>query len=1111
MDDTLSKVVKINNDFQKSVSNLAFSHKNLMEETHDIMDLHKPSGYTGLTIRINIHHPDGKLEKQVGFVNGSNVFLPIRKSVSPDKISDTLDVKYQTEKDTPRRITLGNSLHILLDNASGKPVLLYKESGVPDLGNLIDPALGDSSTSMTASKLAGKNVFVTDGFQNTQAKQVGCGYLPSDIGSWTKAGETGKTVESWSIGQCQTVANRAGAKSFLMGTNPWQLNVFDSDSDQYKGSDKMSLVSGTYSCGDQGAALTTIRMIEGRKTVVVTGRESPLTPRFELDSGIPGSSDSERLMWPVFIFGRFYLGALWEKDGGRFVRVAKWCLMSDGCSKALAEGCAVNESNVIASKTGTSPIGEYCGGNVFVLLTSTCYYKKDEATNIKHAGLPVAVPIVDASAPADSEALFSFFHLDSAVIMDHDGRFHPENQWSDPFDMVNQEAIPYTSEYRCPDGGNFPCSDESYENPCDNWFNICTEDGELCDADADIIGCVAPKDILRGPVVNCPGSTCTSDQEGMLCGGSINRSRDGWIEGEGWVCKNGVWEDLPEDINRKTICRTGGTLDLSGGWGYCADRAPKPVIYADLIITDQGQIRIEQVKIQEGNETRRQLLATKPMKGFQPNLLGPNELWLQPEGDGDGNTPILGGPTLSPVSYIRSGEKIERGKYIVSPNGVFRLLFGSVAGEMPGDPLWDEGFLYGFGIVSGTPGEDRAERINNLLAGDKDANNKYDSCSAEPHEPPGLEHLAGNSGLPDRRTAVVLQFTAPICGPRTDVKFDPSLGTYTLSASKSRRTIAKAGNSLEETSGPSPPKSIYPVASFAGSLFTNPEAVNTALYNTVFVDEYSIPYVLGPEDVTYTGDFLFMGNYTTGMSNKVDCSDCRPPAGTDIEQAEIFIQKKIEEIYPGDEFVGFEYDPSTNSVLLVSKNIFASANDEDFPVELYPANVSLGGLTRLYLRKPLITMERSKKLCNSSVYVAGSDDIAAQAGGPYLSTQSIDKMPSDKRCDMMIDLDGARSKFDKREDALMGNAKIIGTEVDRLEEDMKQIADYKDASIKKINSDMNTYEKYFRKVLAIIKNGTADAQLESSKLSLVNANYQYVIWSILAISILMFVMSFKNR
>jgi hypothetical protein len=1118
MDDTLSKVVKINNDFQKSVSNLAFSHKNLMEETHDIMDLHKPSGYTGLTIRINIHHPDGKLEKQVGFVNGSNVFLPIRKSVGQDSISDTLDVRYQTEKDTPRKITLGNSLHILLDNSSGKPVLLYKESGVPDLGNLIHPERGDAGTSMTASKLAGKNVFVSDGFQDTEAKLVGCGYLPSDRDTWTKAGGR-DTIESWSIGQCQTVANRAGAKSFMMGTNPWELNVFDSDSDQYKGSDKMSQVSGTYSCGDQGAAEATMRLIEGRNTLVVTTRNSPLTYDFEVRGRVAtrGSvGDADRLMWPVFILGRFYLGALWENDGGRFVRVSKWCLMADGCSNALVDGCAVKESRLIASKTGTSPIGEYCGGNIFVLLTSTCYYKKDEETNLKQAGLPVAVPIVDASAPADSPAVFSFFHIHRNVMMDHDGRFHSEINWTNDWEMTRVEAIRYTSEFRCPEGGSFPCKDTAGE--CE-YPNVCTEQGDQCDKMYDSNGeqvnsCFAPKDMLSGPVDRCPGKTCTPEQEGTLCGGSVRRE-SGWISGNGWVCKNGKWEDIPEDINSRTICTTGKAFhysnDLSGGWGYCGEPPPRPEIYAELVLTDQGQIRIEQVEIADGNETRRQLLASKPMKGFQPNLLGPNELWLQPEGDGDGNTPILGGPTLSPMSTLRSGTVVERGKYLVSPGGTFRLLFGSVADEMHGDPLWDLGFLYGFGIVSGTPGEDRAERINNLLAGDEDANSRYDSCDADPHEPPGLQHLAGNSGIPNQGTAVVLQFTAPICGPRTDVKFDPDLNTYTLSATKTRRIIAHTGSSLEESSGVAAPKNVYPVASFAGSLFTNPQATNTALYNTVFVDEYSVPYVLGPEDVTYTGDFIFMGNYTTGMDNKIDCVDCMPPPDSDIEQAEVFIQKQIEDGYPGDEIVGFEYDPATNTVQLINRGIYASVDDDELPVELYPANVSLGGRTRLYLRKPLITMERADKLCNSSVYVAGSQDIAAQAGGPYLSTESIDRMPADKRCDTMVDLDGARAKFDKREAALMGDAKIIGEQVDRLEEDMEEMAEYKDASIKKINSDMETYEKYFRKVLAIIKNGTADAQLESSKLSLVNSNYEYVIWSILAISILMFVMSFKNR
>ena len=69
MDKDLEKAMSINRQFQKNVSNLAFSHKNLMEETHDMMDLHKPSGLTGLTVKIEIKHPDGQVESQVGFVN----------------------------------------------------------------------------------------------------------------------------------------------------------------------------------------------------------------------------------------------------------------------------------------------------------------------------------------------------------------------------------------------------------------------------------------------------------------------------------------------------------------------------------------------------------------------------------------------------------------------------------------------------------------------------------------------------------------------------------------------------------------------------------------------------------------------------------------------------------------------------------------------------------------------------------------------------------------------------------------------------------------------------------------------------------------------------------
>ena len=1115
MDKHLEKAMSINQQFQKNVSNLAFSHKNLMEETHDMMDLHKPSGLTGLTVKIEIKHPDGKVESQVGFVNGSNVFLPIRKSVNQNNISKTLVVRFQTEKDTDRKITLGNTLHILLDEATGKPILLYKGSGVPDLGNLIHPPLGDSSTRMEASKLAGQNVFVNSAFQDTQAKLEGCGYLPSDMESWTKAGND-STMESWTIGQCQTTANRAGAKSFLMGSNPWQLNVFDSQANQYKGADELSQVSGTYTCGNASAPTAVVRQIEGKNTLVVTTTESPINVNYEIESWASSAARSgfDTLMWPVFVFERFYLGALWKNDGGRYERVLKWCLMADGCSSALATNCKVGGSRLVASKTGVSPIGEYCGGNIFVLLTSTCYYKKEESTGIKHAGLPVSVPISDAGSSDNRASNFVLFTMESnQVIMDHDGKFHGDGFDEDSFDLTSLGGIPYAVEFTCQTGEAFPCPRQA--GKCE-YPNNCTEDGEQC-----VSGPLASYGGLIGlgpKVVRCPGSTCSEDQNGTLCGGSVDVDWfTGTISGSGWVCKNGRWEDLPSDISskEKTICTTNNAFSLKEGWGWVAPSPPKPEIYAELIVTDSGQIRIEQVTIKEGEEQRVQLIATKPMSGFSADLLGSNDLWKTPNGDGDGNTPIMGGPTFSPMNTLRSGTLVSRGKYLLSPNGKFRLLFGSVADSQgPGDPSWDEGFLYGFGIVSGTPGEKRSERINNLLAGDKDANAQYDSCNAGPNKPEGLDHLVGSQGIGSAYNKVILQFTAPVCGPRTEVTFDPSINSYVLSANKTKRIIAHSGSSLEEQSGASPPKSIYPVASFAGSLFSNPEAINTGLYNTIYVDEYSIPYVLAPEDTTYKGDFLLMGYYVTGMTNKEECVECRPQPGMEIGQAEKFIQETIMKMPDqGSKYVGFEYDSATRRVFLLDSSLYTDYVDgsSDFPVELYPANVSLGGQTRLYLRKPLISEERAAKLCNSAVFVSSSDTIGAQAGGPYLTTGSINTMPADKQCDIMVDMDVARNKFNQREEKLMGEAKIIGEKVERLDEDMKKIQNYKTAAVKKMNEDINMYEVYFYKVLDIIKNGTTDAQVEASKLSLVNSNYEYVIWSVLAISILMFVLSFKNK
>ena len=54
----------------------------------------------------------------------------------------------------------------------------------------------------------------------------------------------------------------------------------------------------------------------------------------------------------------------------------------------------------------------------------------------------------------------------------------------------------------------------------------------------------------------------------------------------------------------------------------------------------------------------------------------------------------------------------------------------------------------------------------------------------------------------------------------------------------------------------------------------------------IYVDEYSIPYVLGENDIDYKGDFVFMGYYVTNMEDKENCYECESDAGTDITSAE---------------------------------------------------------------------------------------------------------------------------------------------------------------------------------------------------------------------------------
>ena len=140
-----------------------------------------------------------------------------------------------------------------------------------------------------------------------------------------------------------------------------------------------------------------------------------------------------------------------------------------------------------------------------------------------------------------------------------------------------------------------------------------------------------------------------------------------------------------------------------------------------------------------------------------------------------------------------------------------------------------------------------------------------------------------------------------------------------------------------------------------------------------------------------------------------------------------------------------------------------------------------------------------------------TDIKKAQKNVNVHSNYSLEKLPENKRCDKLVDLDKVRSKYYERQDELNKEASILQQDVISLKKQRADIKFKQNKFAKEIDEDMNDYEYYYNKVLAIIKEGSIDAMIESSNLSLVDNNYRYIVWSILAITLLMFMMSFKKK
>ena len=93
----------------------------------------------------------------------------------------------------------------------------------------------------------------------------------------------------------------------------------------------------------------------------------------------------------------------------------------------------------------------------------------------------------------------------------------------------------------------------------------------------------------------------------------------------------------------------------------------------------------------------------------------------------------------------------------------------------------------------------------------------------------------------------------------------------------------------------------------------------------------------------------------------------------------------------------------------------------------------------------------------------------------------------------------------------MNAGKKLASAIPGLEKTRDTIAKGLSSSREDIDNTMMAYEKIYKKVLNMMSGGTIDGQLENSQLKLVEDNYQYIIWSVLAIALVMFAMSIQRK
>ena len=407
-------------------------------------------------------------------------------------------------------------------------------------------------------------------------------------------------------------------------------------------------------------------------------------------------------------------------------------------------------------------------------------------------------------------------------------------------------------------------------------------------------------------------------------------------------------------------------------------------------------------------------------------------------------------------NYIETGENnyLGVGDYITSENGKFRFFIKAV--NQDSKSLWQQ-LLVSYGLIG-----------------------KLKGLSVT-----GCRGYTTNV-TSETKCIGVIQYSVVACGDKAG-----GIMTYDFKTNK-----------FEIKSSTIIPGAKYSNVSGYVSAYTNSYANNDHLYDTFYVDEFNKTYYISPDSVDFTqGRYIFVGRY--GVAEKPFNMITIPESKiTSKESIERWINQTIRNKGLTEKTQAYTIDLLKRTVSLYSKGFTPSKNNSDL-VKLYPPQVLKDASSLLYLR--VSPLKASSKNCTTMVTPGTLTDVTQQIGGSGGSGQP-------QRCTFARNTDSMRKQmFDDVKNLRDTTGKQMQANVNNLQSTqdllIKKIIEQKN----KFGEDSDNYHYYLKVMEDIEKDHMSDAMRRDSDLKLVHQNYRYIVWGILAISVMLGILAMRRR